>query len=332
MKHNNLESGFIKGATEFGVEADCVKGYIKQAEQTYDFCCGVIDQAEKNSKDPGFRQKLAFELLCANMNPEIIKTALEDKRGNELMEMLGKMFSGGGEMFQQGATGLGSALGAGGNSAGGLGGALMGGGGGALTGLLLSKLLGVNPLIGMLLMGSLGGMAGHHFGGNPQNPSNITKNVNDSMLPAQLDKTAPQVGGKPTMMASAPGAAMTPESPLGEVAGTGSGAGVNGSTSPNLMQTMTQPGQSMQAPGAAPTSNNQMVMTNGDATGNMPGIKDAKNVNHMSAQQGTQNMQAKAVRPQGAGPNQSAPNNPRPNSGPVPGAGFDYKPMPTAQV
>lgn len=176
MKHNNLESGFIKGATEFGVEADCVKGYIKQAEQTYDFCCGVIDQAEKNSKDPGFRQKLAFELLCANMNPEIIKTALEDKRGNELMEMLGQLFGGqNGEvggglrgMFNRGADGLGEMLGQRkGEGAGGLGGAIMGAGGGALSGLLISKLLNINPLIGMLLMGALGGGAGHHFGKNP---------------------------------------------------------------------------------------------------------------------------------------------------------------------
>lgn len=325
MKHNNLESGFIKGATEFGVEADCVKGYIKQAEQTYDFCCGVIDQAEKNSKDPGFRQKLAFELLCANMNPEIIKTALEDKRGNELMEMLGKMFSGGGEMFQQGATGLGSALGAEGNSAGGLGGALMGGGGGALTGLLLSKLLGVNPLIGMLLMGSLGAGAGHHFGNKGQTPAVAAprpdaNGVTGDTMPDEYRGT-PEVGASQNEGTGK----NYPVSPIPTTA----------SPSPHTAgASLTPPGQPQTPAIPTPAPGSSMVPgTKGESSPTpaggppdvgFPGKRTSSINNNNDGPLGGIKM---------PGAQHGINNKPHmPQAWPVPGAGFDHKPRPLGQV
>ena len=57
----------------------------------------------------------------------------------------------------------------------GLGGMLAGGGGGAVLGLLLSKVLGVHPLLGLLLGGLGGGALGRHFGvGAHKDPSAIS--------------------------------------------------------------------------------------------------------------------------------------------------------------
>lgn len=377
MKHNNLESGFIKGATEFGVEADCVKGYIKQAEQTYDFCCGVIDQAEKNSKDPGFRQKLAFELLCANMNPEIIKTALEDKRGNELMEMLGQLFGGqNGEvggglrgMFNRGADGLGEMLGQRkGEGAGGLGGAIMGAGGGALSGLLISKLLNINPLIGMLLMGALGGGAGHHFGKNPaQAKTTMTPNGETSTegTSAAAFNDVPGMGvgadGKPSSQmhgaeqqvltngvdqhGETPHSITPPGQPHPVLSQPAIPPGlleaeVGNAASQTPAIPTPAPGAAMQAEPPNPTPSRRKLLgspnpllgpesSRGErgplSPGDSPRSEVMPGVNNAEGGIGEPKTQTAS--------NAGINNKPHmPQAGPVPGAGFDYKPMPTAQV
>lgn len=368
MKHNELELGFIKGAQEFGIEPEFIDGYVKQAEETYNFYCEVIKEAEAKSNDPQFRTKLAFELLSANLNPEVIKIALEkgaeEEGGPGILEMLGGL-------FQNGAQGIGNHFG-GGTQGAGIGGAVMGSGGGALAGLLISKLLGINPLIGMLLMGSIGGGLGHHFGqgGAQQGANSIAAHADPSVaaggdtpagtpapgkglglgpspLPTaqvqdpqdlynaqeeqasgykpELDPSMAAGGDVPaggagaglpgmthTLQAPAPGAnVQSPEDAYNSYSQQGAG----NTTAPVSQPATPAPGQSMTPP--APAGGG--VMTTGDATGNMPGIADAKKVNEQHAQQNLNTQ-----RPQG-----QAPNLARPNEGPVPNQTYKPLTMPT---
>jgi hypothetical protein len=138
-----LEQGFIKRATELGVEEPFLKGYLATAQGISDAWSEKIAQVEKDNNDPQFRVKLAHDIIMSS--PKITKVADLESIMNSLHSGLG---------------GLGQSLGGGE----GLGGMIGGGGGGAIIGLLLAKLLGLPPMVGLLLGGLGGGFLGHQFG------------------------------------------------------------------------------------------------------------------------------------------------------------------------
>ncbi len=168
MKYTEIEEGFIKGAEEFGIDRECIDAYLMEAQGAYDTFNEVISAAEVASGDPNFRIKMACDIISNNVSPILIKDAFDKTaEPGDIMDMIRNL-------FQSGANGLGSSLG----QSSGTGGALLGGGGGALIGLILSRVLGINPIMGMLLAGALGGGVGHHLGssGTEQHPASLNMN------------------------------------------------------------------------------------------------------------------------------------------------------------
>ena len=239
MKYTEIEEGFIKGAEEFGIDRECIDAYLMEAQGAYDTFNEVINAAEAASGDPHYRLKLATDLISNNASPEVIKTAFEkialgEDGQNPIMSLLealkgvaGNMASSIGSSLQGTRPGVSSPEALAGSDQ--LGGGILGGGGGALIGLLLSRVLGINPMIGMLLAGALGGYAGHKgmqpgpapFAGEPTEAgagTNYNYNTNKSWGMADPTEEAAQpapAAGATAIPGAATPAPMTRTTPQG---------------------------------------------------------------------------------------------------------------------
>jgi hypothetical protein len=157
IEFSMAEIGFIKEAIDQGIDAQFLYGFLKQAQNVMDTYGDAISLAEKNSGDPHYRSKLANELLYCSPYIEIVKTAdgegiqgiLSNPKALGLLQGFGKLM---------GATGQGAF------GQGGVGGGVAGGGVGALLGLLMGKIMFNDPLMGLMLGATGGGVLGNMYG------------------------------------------------------------------------------------------------------------------------------------------------------------------------
>ena len=148
MNENNnnlLIEGFLKGATANGGDKDFFLGYLNYFDGIAKEASEMINKAEEVSKDPEYRLKLASEILSrTNVKIAVAPTVPPEAAGASpegLQGGLGAVFDSLGGFF-------------GGDQQ--LGGRIAGGGGGALIGLLLSNILGTDPITGILISSILG--------------------------------------------------------------------------------------------------------------------------------------------------------------------------------
>jgi hypothetical protein len=123
-----LLEGFIKGNEAHGIDVALLEACLKEAEELYTATNEVVKEAEEKFGSSDFKAALINTLI---------------KNANAWNDVV-KNFSGMTGLAPQTAAGT------------------LGTGGGALTGLMLSKMLGIeNPGMAMLLASLLGGYAGH---------------------------------------------------------------------------------------------------------------------------------------------------------------------------
>lgn len=165
MHSESFKAGLIKAASDAGGDGAYIEGFLKEASVLGESIDFFINEAEKQSNDPEFRTKLAFELLPLLYGKEkaALYAPLFVKEAEGWLDDIGSYFNQGGEWV--GAQ-LGNMFAEKGNQESmdkykNMGSGILGGGVGALGGLLLGKGLNISPIAGALVGGLLGGAAGH---------------------------------------------------------------------------------------------------------------------------------------------------------------------------
>lgn len=165
MHSESFKAGLIKAASDAGGDGAYIEGFLKEASVLGESIDFFINEAEKQSNDPEFRTKLAFELLPLLYGKEkaALYAPLFVKEAEGWLDDIGSYFNQGGEWV---GTQLGNMFAEKGNQESmdkykNMGSGILGGGVGALGGLLLGKGLNISPIAGALVGGLLGGAAGH---------------------------------------------------------------------------------------------------------------------------------------------------------------------------
>ena len=242
---NDLVEGFLKGAAANGGDPDFFRGYLSYYQGLADQASSWIKQAEEKSGDPEYRLKLAEELIQNAKikigNTEAVGAPVGLQGGlGEVLKSIGGLF--GGDQS--------------------LGGTIAGGGGGALIGLLLSNLLGTDPMTGLLMasiLGIGGAGLGNAFGaGKLTGPAAQSKgpgsSATDLKVPAEPTGQTPPVEGEP------------PAGPIGD----------EGSVAPDLEAGLRAQNDSASAQDLADSMNFEVVGPAGAPKGNPnPPVLDA---------------------------------------------------------
>lgn len=179
-----LYAGFIKTAANQGVEPEFIMGFLKHAEEVTEVFAQKINEMEKQSSDPLYRAKLAYEIFTKAPR---IKKAAEGTIPEGMQEVPGLEYTAPkAPSWLQTGTDMVNGLFNSKLSPGWIGG-IGGGGGGSLIGLILANLLGIDPIWGLLGGAAIGSGVGAGFGSGFID--NLMNSGNSDELKKQIDNT-----------------------------------------------------------------------------------------------------------------------------------------------
>lgn len=163
MNNNVIEDAFIAKMGEAGHDSEFIRGFLHKSAEMVDGWEQVLKEAMV--EDPEVHTKIAEEII--SNSPMYKKGGMEEIQ--KILQGLGGAFGADQKTDPSGA---------------GMRGGMIGGGGmGSMIGMVLAKILGIHPALGMLLGTALGLGAGGMIGGgsNVSGQNNFTNSIKDML-------------------------------------------------------------------------------------------------------------------------------------------------------